>query len=127
MAARVAARMLEGEEVDNMDAYTLSALRGSIRKWEKIVAGTEGDAGWKNCPLCLRFGKDCCLDGELCPVFAATNIHFCDDTPYDDWLDHVADKHNFNLVPFMAECPACTALAQAEADFLKGLTPGAAE
>jgi len=40
-----------------MDEKTLAALRGSISKWEGIVAGTMQDSGASNCPLCKKFRK----------------------------------------------------------------------
>jgi hypothetical protein len=39
-----------------MDAETLEALKGSIKKHENILAGTGRDKGQKNCPLCQMFG-----------------------------------------------------------------------
>jgi hypothetical protein len=39
-----------------MDNQTLAALKGSIRKWENIAAGTGVDKGVFNCPLCKLFG-----------------------------------------------------------------------
>jgi len=35
-----------------MDIETLKALKGSIKKWERIVEGTGVDEGADNCPLC---------------------------------------------------------------------------
>ena len=41
-----------------MNRKTLTALKGSIKKWEKIVAGTGSDNGYQNCPLCALFVLD---------------------------------------------------------------------
>ncbi len=75
----------------SMDPATLEALRGSIRKWEAIVAGTGTDNGPDNCPLCRMFhseyfddGDDtpCCLG---CPVADAVKNTGCAGTPYEDY------------------------------------------
>jgi hypothetical protein len=103
-----------------MDARTLEALRGSIAKWEAIVAGTGEDKGVLNCPLCQLFvsGEEILCKG--CPVSDATGEIYCNDTPYSDWSElaedlaydehgHLSDKGR--------------RLAQAELDFLKSLLP----
>jgi hypothetical protein len=90
-----------------MNKRTLTALRGSIRKWEGIVAGTVTDEGPNNCPLCgLFFNLGC----EGCPVSAAAERPYCENTPYDVW-DTGAPQ------------PERKAIAQAELDFLRGLLP----
>jgi hypothetical protein len=61
---------------------TLKALKGSIRKWEKIVLGTGRDEGALNCPLCRLFIEDDCIG---CPVFERTSKPACGDSPYGDW------------------------------------------
>lgn len=38
-----------------MNSRTLKALKGSIRKWERICNGTGEDRGPRNCPLCELF------------------------------------------------------------------------
>ena len=69
-----------------MKPETLQALRDSIRKWEKIVAGTGVDYGAANCSLCHRFdGGGCNLRDEVCPVAIASGESECRNTPYDDW------------------------------------------
>ena len=86
-----------------MEAATLEALHGSIRKWEGIVAGTEVDLGPVNCPLCdLFFHKAC----KGCPVSERTGKWCCDDTPYVDVRVRMGDR------------------PQLEVDFLKSLLPG---
>lgn len=104
-----------------MDAETLEALRGSIAKWEGIVAGTVVDECGDNCPLCQRFNpvinpavrrQDACRG---CPVMAATGEKFCYASPYGAYaaLDDDCDGDEAEL----------KALAQAELDFLKSLLP----
>lgn len=66
-----------------MDAKTLKALKGSIKKWEGIVAGTTTDLGANNCPLCRLFILFNCRG---CPVRERTLRVGCYDTPY---IEHV--------------------------------------
>lgn len=58
-----------------MDERTLTALQGSIAKWEAIVAGTGKDGGPLNCPLCREFHPDYRTDHstncEGCPIATA--------------------------------------------------------
>lgn len=98
-----------------MPPATLEALRGSIAKWERVVAQETRDLGTDNCPLCLLFhadhfseddwsdGRECCLG---CPVFEATGRKGCRGTPYDDYSDTGKTEH-----------------ALAEVGFLKSLLP----
>ena len=73
-----------------MNAKTLKALRGSIRKWEHIKAGTEVDLGASNCPLCRLFHKHfnetriCC---HGCPVMKRTGLPQCRSTPYVNYIN----------------------------------------
>lgn len=92
-----------------MDEKTLEALKGSIRKWEAIVAGTGVDEGGDNCPLCQLFSFSC-DEGDYycygCPVMLKTGHDDCRTTPY---YAYRANKTTEN--------------AQAELDFLKSLLP----
>lgn len=98
-----------------MDEKTLEALKGSIRKWEKVVDGTGSELGMDNCPLCQVFvkgqqpGKAC----EGCPVMLETGRAFCVDTPYTDY----ADAEDAENVAGMNEA------AIEELEFLKSLLP----
>jgi len=69
-----------------MNAKTLKALKGSIAKWEKIVAGTGVDRGERNCPLCKLFNNphsdNRCFG---CPVRERTQRRFCRRTAYTTW------------------------------------------
>ncbi len=95
-----------------MNAKTLKALNGSIKKWEKIVAGTGMDGGPLNCPLCQLFfwNTDC----EGCPVMKRTGNWCCEGTPYDEWLDATTG---------LAEPPRLKAIARKELRFLRSLLP----
>lgn len=104
-----------------MDERTLTALKGSIAKWEAIVAGTGEDLGSDNCPLCAEFAE---VDDDYsacqgCPVYERTKRRGCGGTPYDDWSRAcwLAD------LPRRAETPVLKAAAQAELDFLRSLLP----
>ena len=101
-----------------MDHRTLTALKGSIKKWEGIVAGTEGDEGIKNCPLCQEFWNDGCVG---CPVYEHTGQMSCDGTPYDDWTHHRWESG------MKAETPEDKLQAQKMLDFLKSLLPDNSE
>jgi hypothetical protein len=110
-----------------MDAETLEALRGSIAKWEGIVAGTDKNDGPYNCPLCLKFNS--CIEGSRnyvepptglvvcdgCPVQAATGKNACGGSPYEAYEEGEDEELDEEEM---------ISLAQAELDFLKSLLPG---
>ena len=94
-----------------MDAKTLEALEGSIKKWEAVVAGTGIDNGHRNCPLCGLFFYNGCLG---CPVSNKTQQTRCCGSPYEEYRDLRERK--------------CTReelrnAAKKEVDFLKSLRP----
>lgn len=112
-------------ESSPMPEVTLTALRGSIAKWEAIVDGTGIDDGCNNCPLCQKFngevlGRD---DGPPeedhegawvcrgCPVAMATNRDHCGGSPYTSYC--VDGK--------------TSSRALAELNFLKSLLPPGVE
>ena len=108
-----------------MDEKTLEALKGSIRKWEKIVDGTGIDDGNDNCPLCHLFLNDWC---EKCPVFQKNNQEFCSHTPYSQWNRHHDDRHqkweeNEDGYRIIGKCRTCKKLAREELEFLQSLLP----
>lgn len=100
-----------------MDARTLRALKGSIRKWQRIVAGTGADRGTDNCPLCAEFlvGLKCCVG---CPVREATALPGCVGTPYQKWGQLFGHAY-----PFRATSKKKIAAAKAELKFLQSLLP----
>ena len=69
-----------------MDEQTLTALKGSIAKWEAIVAGTGEDHGQSNCPLCQTFDKTGLCECNGCPVANATGYPGCSNSPYNAWI-----------------------------------------
>lgn len=96
-----------------MKPETLTALHGSIAKWQAIVDGT-GD-GVADCPLCERFFWIGCGG---CPVFAATGKALCRGTPYAKWVILTDDMGQCR-----ADTPERKAAAQAELAFLQSLLP----
>jgi hypothetical protein len=97
-----------------MNAETLKALKGSIKKWEKIVAGTGMDEGTANCPLCQLFfyprglfGKPC----AGCPVSEKTGWSYCTGTPYHEYVGAVENLGTER------------GAAKAELKFLRSLLP----
>ena len=107
-----------------MDKKTLKALKGSIKKWERIVNSTRGiDYGTENCPLCKIF-TFC----EGCPVKEKTKFASCKLTPFVEWADHFEEKHQ--SIFYSSEynhrikgCDECLELAKKELEFLINLLP----
>lgn len=108
-----------------MDSRTLTALMGSIEKWEKIVAGTGVDNAMENCPLCREFLSLGSCTG--CPVDSKTNRPLCKGTPYVAFADFMERlpvyRTPINHLPSQDDRTEATRLAQAELDFLKSLLP----
>ena len=98
-----------------MKAATLKALKGSIDKWKKIVAGTGVDNGAANCPLCNLF-----VDSECkgCPVAAKVKDYTCCSTPWIDWVL----LHSYGM-PHKAKTAKQKTAAKAELKFLRSLLP----
>lgn len=100
-----------------MNYKTLKALRGSIKKWEGIVAGTKEDQGPSNCPLCTMFywqDNDC----QGCPVMERTGKPYCAGTPHLLW------ERSFKLSqPMKPYNDRTFRLAKKELAFLKTLLP----
>lgn len=101
---------------DTLDIYVIEAIKGAIRKWEQIAAGTRVDGGVVDCPLCDWFYDDRRCDG--CPVSERTKVGHCRGTPYVDWLTSFGA-----FGPDLADTPERKAIARAELDFLKSLLP----
>jgi hypothetical protein len=102
-----------------MNARTLKALRGSIKKWEAIVAGTGVDQGTDNCPLCEEFFDDWC---KGCPVNDASG-NSCNGTPYEAWEEaHYDPGIYFNDRTIKDDDSAIAAVLELE--FLRSLLPG---
>ncbi len=109
-----------------MNPETLTALQQSIKKWERIAAGTGYDNASDDCALCQRFPSDVCstLEGdeyEKCPVAIVSNRNGCGNTPYATWVR--ISRELDEGFPRKATTPALLALAQLELDFLRSLLP----
>ena len=102
-----------------MDARTLEALHGSIRKWELIVEGKGEDKGSDNCPLCGLFITNGC---EGCPVRETTDLPGCLGTPYQEWgIAHIeAGRYAF---PKRIHDDDTAIAAVLELEFLRSLLP----
>lgn len=117
-----------------MDDKTLEALKGSIAKWEAIVAGTGVDRGVENCPLCQMFcaNDDEDADCRGCPVMRETGRSDCNGSPYMEWAELAPDSFPLHEPTVCRRLPPegtpgrrkVLAAAQAELDFLKSLLPG---
>ena len=103
-----------------MNKRTLTALKGSIRKWEKIAAGKGVSRGADTCPLCWLFntGEDFSVDCVGCPVMLKTGFRHCVGTPYWRFVG-LANRHGRGR----ATTPAAKAAARRELAFLKSLLP----
>ena len=102
-----------------MTPKTRKALEGSIRKWERIVAGKGRDLGAENCPLCELFIRNGCFG---CPVSDETHRPSCHNSPYDQWA--VLALHDSNqIVAGKAIGAEALRFAKAELEFLIGLRP----
>ena len=107
-----------------MNKETLKALKGSIKKWEKIVDGTGVDDGADNCALCDMF-FDSAMDFEYCkgcPVSKSTGRRGCTETPYEDWLESQSHFGRFHH-PHKAHNDETVMCAVLELEFLKSLLP----
>ena len=107
-----------------MNKDTLIALKGSIKKWQKIVNRKGEDSSSGNCPLCVLFNSYCKVrdSNQRCVVYQKTGRMDCDMTPFRKWANHHEAKHNI-WGPHKIECPTCKQLARKELKFLKSLLP----
>jgi hypothetical protein len=106
-----------------MHEKVLKALKGSIKKWEKICYKGGEDRRFHNCPLCKLFSVAWGTCGG-CPVCKNSLSHKgCENTPWAAWKDHHTDEHHENRVNMKIKCPECKKLAEKELNFLKSLLP----
>lgn len=95
-------------------------LEESIKKWEDIVAGKDGDKGQINCSLCQKYMHRYGCKG--CVVHQDTKKSYCYGTPFREWFNHhIHEHHNRFKKGRRIECPICLELAQKELDYLKSL------
>lgn len=98
----------------------LSAIKGSVKKWQDIVDGTKGDLGGDNCDLCqLYFANHC--DG--CPILVKTGESCVDvGSVYAKWSNHqefVHDAFKYCIFAVEPDCAECKRLAENMLNFLK--------
>lgn len=70
-----------------MDKPTLTALKKSIKHWERMICGDHDPLegiGSDDCALCQRFNDkdDKSLNCKGCPVFTDTDAIHCKKTPH---------------------------------------------
>ena len=111
-----------------MNEKTLKALKGSIRKWEGIVAGKGVDKGHGNCPLCKAFyNRRTAVYPWRCPVAKDTGRDCCSDTPYSDWQYYAEERDEDRDVDgdfcVMVFDERSKELAVKELEYLKSLLP----
>ena len=101
-----------------MNAKTLKALKGSIAKWQAVVAGKGADEGGNNCPLCQMFFVGVPISERCigCPVAKRAKTIGCYKTPWQEWAAH-QDETGY------ARTQKQKRLARAELRFLKSLLP----
>lgn len=104
-----------------MNKKTLTALKGSIRKWEKIVQGKGIDDGIANCPLCHVFYDNDC---KGCPVRKKTGYWCCIGSPHEEWEGWTPglpenESGGYDFTGY----PEAKKAARAELRFLKSLLP----
>ena len=95
-------------------------LEDSIKKWEDIIAGNDGDKGQINCSLCQRYLSSVSCFG--CVVINNTGKDSCYGTPFRAWFNHHKKEHSSVIYRGRRiKCPTCLELAQEELDYLKSL------
>lgn len=99
-----------------MNAETLTALKGSIAKWEAIVAGTGTNGGTSDCPLCKLYNVNRSFVDQCggCPVMDRTGMKRCIGSPYLRYEEAEDDGEDEEKLE---------ELAKAELDFLRSLLP----
>ena len=102
-----------------MSDHIDNELEDSIKKWQDIIAGNDGDKGSINCSLCQQYLNDGCIG---CVVQRDANQSFCYGTPFREWFNHHKKEHSMVIGRGRRiECPTCLELAKKELDYLKSL------
>lgn len=103
-----------------MKKATRTALEGSIKKWEDVLAGKIKEMGPENCPLCDIFYNR--VNCGKCPVKVSTGAPTCENSPYDAWLRYQSSRFlKGNRNAYWATDKRSKNLAKAERDFLISL------
>jgi len=105
-----------------MDKKTLKALKGSIKKWDRIANKDGADEAENNCPLCKLFLRDDCLG---CPVRKRKRRKNCEGTPYRKWVEHHGgdDRYIPHWRASVGDSLTAYKIAIAEKEFLESLLP----
>ncbi|MDJ0781082.1 MAG: hypothetical protein QNJ22_03880 [Desulfosarcinaceae bacterium] len=91
----------------------LSIMKASVRKWDRIVAGSGSDGGVLDCPPCRIYYALVCTG---CPIAAFTGRRFCKGTPYGAWYHHQVAVHGY--MRRRVYCDTCRQLATEMRDFM---------
>lgn len=115
-----------------MDERTLTALQGSIAKWEAIVNGVGHDDKADNCPLCKVFidicgGEDDPAWSQMgcfgCPVAERVKQGGCVGTAWFNWDEYMHNRGRLMGDSRVVFDDISKSLAQTELDFLRSLLP----
>ena len=77
-----------------MNQETLTALVGSILKWDTIALGCGRDEAGNNCPLCVLSGKSSAISCMDCPIALKTGEDQCNQTPYWDIRNTLFERYS---------------------------------
>jgi len=91
----------------------MTALNGSIEKWNGILKGDINDEGTTNCPLCQIY-----IRCEQCIIKICTGQNGCDGIDYDSWASHQLLTHDSCNPPYTIECDKCEKYARTIRDKL---------
>lgn len=94
----------------------------TIEHWIRVYNGDES-IGAVNCPLCNKYSKYP-LPCKGCPVYQYTGQSRCENTPYNDVLDHMLDhfeSHESKYLTRVMGCPTCSDLIEEELNFLNDI------
>ncbi len=100
---------------EHLSKVTMSALNGSILKWEKIFRGLDQDNGTENCPLCQLFYGNDCLN---CPIANDTGAQYCEETPHTDYALTVHEEYEYGQSYTVINYPELKPLAFKELRYL---------
>jgi len=94
----------------------MNLIKLSAKKWTDIAVNGGVDNGVEDCPLCQEYwDKPRC---GTCPIKEGSGKHGCNETLYLEWKDHQFDIHGLNSLPLKSECPECSRIAMAFADWI---------
>lgn len=97
----------------------LDALNKDIAKWESLKNREEGvvDNRFADSALCDLFHEQLCY---ACPITYWSKTDNCNNTPYNDWLDHQIIKRGNANPPLHAhiKCSQCNGIIEKMIEFL---------